>query len=408
MTGPRIAVVIAATAGGTARHAAMLAAGCSARGMTISVLGPAAARRFFEEPAPPARTALAAGTAPGGARGAGPAVPYLPVEISGRPRPARDAAAVLRLGRLLSRGQPDVVHAHGLRAGAAAALALALAPRGSPALLVTVHNAPPAGACRGTLYRALERLTAWRADAVLAVSADLAERMRRAGARDVGMAVVPAPAAGPPAAEEVARARSDIGAAGRQVVLAVGRLAPQKGFDVLVDAAARLRDREPPALLAFAGEGPLAAPLAARARAAGVEARFLGARPDIPALLAAADVVAVPSRWEGQPLALQEALRAGRPVVASRAGGIPALTGEQAALLVPPADPAALAAAIASVLDDPALASRLAAAAAARAAGLPSAADAVDAAAARYTRLTAGRSRRRYSGRRDDDPPSQP
>ena len=391
MTGLRIAVVIAATAGGTGRHAAMLAAGCAARGMTVSVLGPAAARHFFEEAWP----------------GTEPAVRYLPVEIAARARPARDAAAVLRLGRLLARGQPDVVHAHGLRAAAAASLALTLTSRPRPALLVTVHNAPPPGAGPGALYRALERLAAWRADAVRCVSPDLAGRMRRAGARDVGLAVVPAPASGPPSAQAVASARADIGAAGRPVVLAAGRLAPQKGFDILIDAAARLRNRELPPVLVIAGEGPLAGQLAARARAAGVEARFLGARTDVPALLAAADVVAVPSRWEGQPLALQEALRAGRPIVASRAGGIPGLTGEQAAQLVDPGDPAALAAGLASVLDDPALAGRLGAAAAARAAGLPSADDAVGAAAAVYARLAAARARRRYSGRRDDDPPSQ-
>jgi glycosyltransferase involved in cell wall biosynthesis len=388
VTGPRIAVVIATTAGGTGRHAAMLAAGCAARGMTVSVLGPAAARHFFEQ--------------------AMPAVRYLPVEIAATPRPARDAAAVLRLRRLLARCGPDVVHAHGLRAAAAASLALMLTPRHSPALLVTVHNAPPPGAGPGALYRGLERLTAWRADAVCCVSADLAGRMRRAGAREVSLAVVPAPAAGPPSAEAVAKARADIEAGRSPVVLAVGRLVPQKGFDILIDAVARLRNRQPVPVLVIAGEGLLAGPLAARARAAGVEARFLGARTDVPALLAAADVVAVPSRWEGQPLAVQEALRAGRPVVASRAGGIPALTGEQAALLVEPADPAALAAALASVLDDPALASRLGAAAAARARDLPSADDAVDAAAAVYSRLAAARARRRYSGRRDDDPPGQP
>ena len=395
MTGPRVAIVVATTAGGTGRHAAMLAAGCAQRGMPVSVLGPAAARRFF------------AGT-----------VGYIPVEIAERPRPVRDAAAVLRLSGLLSRGRPDVVHAHGLRAAAAASLALALTPRRPeprtrpwsrrparparppshrPALLVTVHNAAPSGAFAAALYRALERLAARRADAVLCVSPDLTERMRRAGARDVRLAVIAAPDAPAPPAGAVASARAGLGAPGHPVILGVGRLAPQKGFDVLVDAVARLRNREPRPLLAIAGEGPLAGPLAARAGAGGAEARFLGARSDVPALLAAADVVAVPSRWEGQPLVVAEALRAGRPVVASLAGGIPVLTGEDAALLVPPADPGALAAAIASVLDDPALASRLGEAAAARARSLPSAADAVDAAAGVYAGLTAARSLPRRS-----------
>jgi glycosyltransferase involved in cell wall biosynthesis len=96
----------------------------------------------------------------------------------------------------------------------------------------------------------------------------------------------------------------------------------------------------------------------------------------------------VPSRWEGQPLIVQEALRAGRPLVASRVGGIPDLTGEDAALLVPPDDPGQLASAVLALLDDHALARALGAAARARASALPSESDAVDAALAVYGRLT--------------------
>ena len=364
MTRPRIAYVIGTTAGGTGRHAAMLAEGCTARRLAVSVFGPAATRSLF------------------------PAVAFTPVDIADRPRPARDAAAVLRLRRLLARYAPDVVHAHGLRAGAVTALALARTPRREgPAIVVTTHNAAPSGVTSRAAYLALERLTAWRADAVLCVSADLAGRMRRAGARDVALAVVSAPPAAAPSAEAVGQARAAMGAAGRPVVLAVGRLAPQKGFDVLLEAMAMLRDREPAPLLVIAGEGPQAARLAARSRAVGSDVRFLGRRADIPALLAAADVVAVPSRWEGQPLIVQEALRAGRPLVASRVGGIPSLTGEDAALLVPPGDPGLLASAVRSVLDDRALASALGAAAVARARALPSEPDAVGAALAAYRRL---------------------
>jgi len=371
MTGPRVALVVASTAGGTGRHVAMLAAGCAALGMPVMVVAPASAQPLFSAAGP---------TAP---------VNYVALDISDRPHPARDSAAVLRLRGLLARWRPSVVHAHGLRAAAVAGLALAVLPRPHPALLVTVHNAGPRAVLPAMVYWGLERFAAHRADAVLCVSPDLALRMRRAGAHEPALAVVAAPPAAAPSAEAVGKAQADIGAADRPVVLAVGRLAPQKGLDVLVDAAARLRRRDPAPVLAIAGEGPMAGSLASRAQASGGDVRFLGARPDVPALLAAADVVAVPSRWEGQPLIVQEALRAGRPVVATRVGGIPRLTGDDAALLVRPADPGALAAAIASVLDDPALARRLGAAAAARARELPSAASAVDAAAAVYTRLAA-------------------
>jgi glycosyltransferase involved in cell wall biosynthesis len=171
------------------------------------------------------------------------------------------------------------------------------------------------------------------------------------------------------------------------VVLAVGRLAPQKGFATLLAAAARWQGRDPCPVVALAGRGPLDQALRAAADADGIRMRFLGQREDVPALLAAADVVVVPSLWEGQPLIVQEALRAGRPLVASRTGGIPDLTGQDGAVLVPPGDAAALAEAVLSVLDDPALAARLSAAARDRAAALPSQAAAVDAALALYQRI---------------------
>jgi glycosyltransferase involved in cell wall biosynthesis len=382
VTGMRVAYVLGTATGGTGQHVAMLARGAQERGLAVTVHGPArAGRRFFT--ADPA-------VGPGGA----PAVAFVPVEIADRPRPARDAAAVLRLRRLLAGTQPEVVHAHGLRAGAVAAFALAGAGwrrRHRCALVVTVHNAPPAAGWAGAVYGVLERIVARRADAVTCVSGDLAARMRRRGAAVAGLAIVPAPPAGPPGREAVAAARSDLGGGGGQpVVLAAGRLAPQKGFGTLLAAAASWQGRDPRPVLALAGAGPLDQRLRAEAHARGLRMRFLGQRGDVPALLAAADVVVVPSRWEGQPLIVQEALRAGRPLVASRTGGIPGLTGEDAAVLVPPGDEAALAAAVLAVLDDPGLAARLGRAARARAAALPGEAAAVDAALALYRRA-AGR-----------------
>jgi glycosyltransferase involved in cell wall biosynthesis len=353
----------------------MLAEGCQRAGMTVSAFGPEPTRSMFP-----------------------PAVAFEPVEITDRPRPARDLAAVRRLRRLLRRAEVDVVHAHGMRAGALAAVALGsglgrprrgtappavafgsrlgrprrgTAPPARPLLVVSVHNAAPAAAASAAIYALLERLVARRADAVLCVSADLSTRMRRLGAHGVGPAVVPAAADSGPAAP------ADLGADGRPVVLGVGRLTGQKGFGTLVTAAARWRDRQPEPLLVIAGDGPLAGDLSVQASRAGVAIRFLGDRPDVPALLAAADVFVLPSQWEGQPLVLQEALRAGRPIVAARVGGVPDLTGPDAALLVPPADPAALASAVLRVLDDKDLAARLAAAARVRAGQLPTEADAI-------------------------------
>jgi len=105
------------------------------------------------------------------------------------------------------------------------------------------------------------------------------------------------------------------------------------------------------------------------------------------ALLAAADVFVLPSAWEGQSLILQEALRAGVPIVATRVGGNPELAGEDAAILIPPGDAPRLADAVRTVLGDPALAARLRRAAADRAAGLPGEDAAVAAALTEYRYL---------------------
>ena len=377
----KVAYVLGTTIGGTGPHVAMLARGCAARGMTVRAFGPAeSGRRFFP--------ASAATDGPPG---------FTEVDIADRPRPAHDLAVALRLRRLLRSWAPDVVHAHGLRAGGLTALALTGRPRPRarratrlprrPALVVTVHNAPPGGGMTGLVYAALERIAARRADAVTWVSSDLARRMRRAGARDGGRALVPAPQVPPPSAGQVGEARASLGAGHRPVVFAAGRLVPQKGYPVLLAAATRWQERDPVPLLVIAGEGPLASPLASTAHDSGIAVRFLGQRTDIPALLGAADVVVVPSVWEGQPLIVQEALRAGRPLVASRTGGIPEVTGEDAALLVPQGDPAALAAAVESVLDDPGLAAQLGGAAAKQAAGLPGTGDAIDSVTGLYRRL---------------------
>jgi glycosyltransferase involved in cell wall biosynthesis len=365
---PRLALLVAAVSGGTARHVAALADGCSRAGLPVSGYGPASTRPLF-----------------------GPGAAFTPVPIADRPRPGSDVAAIARLRRALRAGRPDVVHAHGVRAGAFAALALAgWRPPGRPALAVTVHNGPPEGRLNRAVYGVLERVCARRADAVLCASADLVARMRALGADRAEQYDVPAGPSGPPPEAAVAQAAADIGAAGRPVVLAVGRLARQKGFDVLVAAAARWADRDPAPLTVIAGSGPLAEQLAEQARQSPADVLLLGERDDVPALLAQADVFVLPSRWEARALALQEAMRAGRPVVATSAGGTPGLTGEDAAVLVPPEDAGALAQAVQAVLGDAALAARLGLAARARAAAFPTEEDAVRQACALYRRLAAG------------------
>jgi glycosyltransferase involved in cell wall biosynthesis len=376
----KVAFVLGTSTGGTARHVRMLAAGCAARGVSTEVFGPVRTDEDF-------------------GFGSIAGVDFTPVDIADRPRVRHDLRAIRRLGRLTAAWRPDVVHAHGLRAGALSAIAQVFVrptvyqPR--PALVVTVHNAPPAGGVTGAVYRVLERIVARSAGSVLCVSADLEERMRAAGARRVGRALVPAfastagvSAEGPAAEGPAALSLPGDPAPGRPLVLAAGRLAAQKGFATLLEAAARWRDIRPEPLLVIAGEGPLAGDLKARAARLGLDARFPGHRDDLPALLAAAAVFVLPSVWEGQPLILQEALRAGVPVVATRAGGTPALTGEDAAVLVPPGDPRRLSDAVRAVLTDEVLAARLRKAATARAHDLPDEDTAVLAVLAEYDAVT--------------------
>lgn len=148
-----------------------------------------------------------------------------------------------------------------------------------------------------------------------------------------------------------------------RLLVSVGNLYPVKGHEHLIDAVALLSSNHPTLHLAISGRGELAEPLAARARAHGLADRvhLLGLRSDVAAVLAAADIFVLPSLSEGLPMALLEAMFAGRPIVASSVGEIGvALAHGEAGLLVEPGHPAALALAIERLLTDPNLARALA------------------------------------------------
>lgn len=371
----RVALVAGLASGGTARHVGWLARGCRDAGLAVSLLAPAA-------------TIAALGAAPPGPPD-GLAVTPLPA--GDRLNPARDLSALAVLRGRLARWQPDVVHAHGVRAGALAAAAIVLLPRRArPPLAVTVHNAPPPGRAAAAVHAALELACARRAGLIWGASADLTARLRARGAASAEQLDVPAGPPEPASAAAAAAVRAEFGAQHRPLVVAAGRLAAQKGFDVLIGAAARWRDRDPQPVTVIAGDGPDARQLAGLAARAGGDVRLPGHRGDIAALLAAADVVVVPSRWEARAFIVQEAMAAGRPVVATLAGGTAGLTGEDGALLVPREDPAALAAAVTAVLDDPALAARLGEGAKARASAFPTEGETLGRILGAYAGLAAG------------------
>ncbi|HEU5024955.1 MAG TPA: glycosyltransferase family 4 protein [Spirillospora sp.] len=359
LAGRHVGLVLGTSTGGIGRHVHLLVDGLVARDVRVTVCAPASTDATF------------------GYAAAGAAV--VPVEI-GKGWRFADVGMARQLRALLPTF--DVVHAHGLRPGFAAATARR---RASPPLVVTWHNAVLGSPARRRVLARVERLTAQRADVVIGASQDLVDRAVALGARDARMCCLPAPA--PPAAirprEEV---RAELGVTDEPLVLAVGRLVPQKRLDVLVEAAARLAADGVRATVAIAGDGRLRPALERQVAARRAPVRLLGHRDDVADLLAAADVVATPSAWEARAFIVQEAMRSGCPVVVTAVGGLPALVGD-AGLVVPPQDPAALAGALAEVLADPARAAALGAAGQRLAATWPSEQEVVDTTAGIYREL---------------------
>lgn len=338
MTGPRMRVclVLGTATGGMGAHVRRLSARLAERGDEVSVVGPRATEELFD-------------FSDIGAK-------FVRVEISASPKLA-DTQRVSEIRRAVAGA--DIVHAHGLRAGFLAALALTRRP--TP-LVVTLHNAVLATGTRRLVFGGVERVVAKRATVSLCVSSDLVRRMSALGADDVRLAPVGADLIAPPH-----RPMTDLRAAiglnrGQAMVLAVARLAHQKGLDVLLAAAPAWRARVDHPLLVVAGDGPDQKDLHEQAARLAIDVRFLGRRNDIADLMRSADVVVLPSRWEGSPLTAHEALQSGTPLVATSVGGVPDLVQAPdgpAALLVPAEDPSELAAGVARVLDDPDLRNEL-------------------------------------------------
>ena len=282
------------------------------------------------------------------------------LEIGARPS-LGDSRVVARLRRLGHRAH--TVHAHGLRAGALAALALGRRRRGRTRLVVTLHNLTVGGRLTTLVGERLERLVASRADLVLAVSPDLAERARGLGAARVELAVIPAPVPHPSSepTSSGSTAPEDVWPQEGARILTVARLAPQKGLSLLLDVAAALSlkveaGRLPAFTWALAGDGPGREEAAERIAAEHLPVTLLGRRSDVPSLMETADAVVQTSLWEGQPLTIQEALRAGAAIVATDVGGT-AVTARGGAILVAP-EAQAIAGALTELLTGPQARSR--------------------------------------------------
>jgi glycosyltransferase involved in cell wall biosynthesis len=253
-------------------------------------------------------------------------VPAVRVEAPGKV----SLSALAPLVRL-SRG--GLLHAHDYKA---LVLALAAGAVARAPVVATFHGDT------GHLPRVLayERLARWAARfsaGVAATSERLAEQIRAAAPRTpvhvipngIPLGTLPTPA------ERLAARRALDLPDDAQVVAFVGRLSPEKAPEVLLQAAEGTGMH-----VVVAGEGPLRASLEAGADRTRV--RFLGFVPEVGPVLAAADVLALPSRTEGLPMAVLEAMAAGVPVVASAVGSLPEVLGNGAGVLVPPGDVTAL------------------------------------------------------------------
>ena len=289
-------------------------------------------------------------------------LPWTSLPALGRPiRPHRDLAALGQLRRAFRRLRPGLISLHSAKAGLLGRLA---GLGGNAAVVYTAHGWPftpgvdPRAARR---YRAAERLAAPLAERIIAVSA---HDRRLALAAGVGSPerVVAVPNGIRPAPEAAEPGR------GSPVRIAcVARLDAQKDHATLLDALAGLPERD--WTLELLGDGPLAGELAARAQRLGIAGRvaFRGLRDDVRERLAAAQLFALPSCWEGLPLSVLEAMSAGLPVLASDVGGTSeAVRDGETGYLLARGDVDGWRARLAALLDTPEQRARLGAAGRAR------------------------------------------
>jgi glycosyltransferase involved in cell wall biosynthesis len=261
---------------------------------------------------------------------------------------ALSVIAARRLARRVRSSGAEILHTHDYKTNMLGGLAARRVDR-SMAWVATVHLHTTTSR-RLRLYRALDLFLLRLADRVITVSREQRRLLLRRGVDRRRIALIPNvidAAAFAARAEDPLATRDRLGlAAAAPVVTLVGRLTAQKGVDSFLDAAHFVRERQPEAAFLVVGNGPGRSRLETQADALGLDGavHFLGYRDEVAPILAASDVVVVPSRAEGLPLVLLEALAVGRPVVASQVGGIPDLLHHgETGLLVPPDDPLAVA-----------------------------------------------------------------
>jgi len=276
-------------------------------------------------------------------------------------RPLWDFRGLTRLAAFLAKSPYSIVHTHTSKPGIFGTLAARRA--GIPGVIHTVHLFPfheETGKVVTAAYVAAQRLAARWCDRIVTVSDYQRDWALRQGIGRPEQIVsipngVPVERARPARSKEQIRAEIGIGDA--FMVLSTGRLAEQKGLEYLIRAAASVRSELPGIKIVLAGAGPLERKLAKLVSDLGLgdTVLLLGFRADVGSLLAACDLVVLPSLWEGLSISLLEAMAAGKPVVTTTLGSNLEVTADgKTAVLVPPKDPASLADAIRALALDPA------------------------------------------------------
>jgi glycosyltransferase involved in cell wall biosynthesis len=268
--------------------------------------------------------------------------------------PIADCGALWGLWRLMRTMQPDIVHTHSSKAGFLGRLAARIA--GVPHIVHTPHGHIFEGYFspgRTRAFTALERLAARWTDRIITLSDEEArDHLRHGIGRPEQFVTIPSGVDldGVQAASPVRLVT------GGPVIGAVARLVPVKGLHYLIDAAPDILRRYPDARFLLVGDGEMRPALKAQARSLGLADRivFTGFREDVPSVIAGTDIVVLPSVNEGMGRVLVMAMALGKPIVATRVGGVAELLQNgEAGLLVPPRDAAALAEAILTLLQDP-------------------------------------------------------
>jgi glycosyltransferase involved in cell wall biosynthesis len=285
--------------------------------------------------------------------------------------PRREAVRTLReLRGVIDRTAPDLIHVSLYYAGILGRVAGRLA--GKPVVTTLVNTTyepewsrdnPRLTPLKVAAVRGIDGLTArwWGTWFVAVTEAVRTSAIRQLGISPAKVSVIPRGLElgqfVVPTTADVAALRREIGAeTAFPLILSVGRLVPQKGHRYAIEAMRQIVARFPTAVYVIAGEGTLRPALTQQIHAAGMagRVRLLGARQDIPALLAAADLFAFPSLFEGFGGALVEAMAMGRPCVSARFAGSEELTdGGRTACLVPVASPEALADALSALAARP-------------------------------------------------------